>query len=489
MPWLRWVCVAALATGAGPAAASARPPFNPIAPDGGENVTPPRDDLSPADEQALGDSIQRDVRRLQAEGKLAAPNTGQPVLYGWPVQMAPGLTDYAGFYVSAFSDHDVTSAWLDYNNGSRTYNTHRGTDIALWPFSFNKLYAGEVQVVAAAAGTIIQRQNTVPKDNNCPTGDSVNGLGNYIVLGHADGRFTIYGHMKYNSLTAKPVGQTVALGEYLGTVGSSGNSSGPHVHFEVRTALFDSTSWTDPFTGPANPVPSSWISQRPYHDSAINKLATSTALPDNEPCLPTITNIAESFPAGAHIVFQVYYRDYQGALPTQLSITDPNSSNFHAWSYTDNSTPFTPAAGRYWSFNFPADAAAGTWRFRAVYNGQTYETFFNVGAPPTVTVGSPNGGEQWDILLSHPITWTDNLGSQVSIALLHNGVLSATLASATPSDGQYDWVPGHAFPPGPGYAIRVSSVTSPAVSDQSDAPFTLLPTTLTDTLYLPSVAR
>ena len=124
-----------------------------------------------------------------------------------------------------------------------------------------------------------------------------------------------------------------------------------------------------------------------------------------------------------------------------------------------------------------------------MYNGQTYETFFNVGAPPTVTVGSPNGGEQWDILLSHPITWTDSVANEVSIALYHNGVLSATLASATPSDGQYDWVPGLALPPGPGYAIRITSVTSAAVSDQSNAPFTLLPTTLTNTVYLPSVAR
>lgn len=134
----------------------------------------------------------------------------------------------------------------------------RGTDIAMWPFSWNKLDAGEVQVVAAAAGTIVDRQNNTLEDHNC--GSSSGGLGNYIVLAHADGWVTIYGHMKYNSLTTKGVNGTVTLGEYLGTVGSSGNSSGPHLHFEMRTALFPSDLWMDPYTGSGNPISTSWIS-------------------------------------------------------------------------------------------------------------------------------------------------------------------------------------------------------------------------------------
>ncbi len=79
-------------------------------------------------------------------------------------------------------------------------------------------------------------------------------------------------------------------------------------------------------------------------------------------------------------------------------------------------------------FAFSANDPAGTWRFEASYNGQTVETFFNVNAPPTITVGSPNGGEQWDRRLAHAITWTDNFGGEVNIALYHNGLYSATLA-------------------------------------------------------------
>jgi hypothetical protein len=76
------------------------------------------------------------------------------------------------------------------------------------------------------------------------------------------------------------------------------------------------------------------------------------------------------------------------------------------------------------------------------------------------------------------VTWTDNFGGDVNIALYHNGVYSATLASNTPSDGDYQWIPDLTLAPGPGYTLRVISVISPTVYDQSNASFTLLPASL-----------
>ena len=113
------------------------------------------------------------------------------------------------------------------------------------------------------------------------------------------------------------------------------------------------------------------------------------------------------------------------------------------------------------------------------YNGQVYETFFNVNTPTTVAVSSPNGGEELPIQLPHTITWSDNLGGAVNIALYHNGLYTATLVSNTPSDGEYSWVPSPTLTPGPGYTIRVISVIDPTTYDESNAPFTLIePTTL-----------
>lgn len=59
------------------------------------------------------------------------------------------------------------------------------------------------------------------------------GYGSYVVISHANGTQTLYGHM---SKVIAVQGQTVEKGETIGLVGSTGKSTGPHVHFEIRGA-------------------------------------------------------------------------------------------------------------------------------------------------------------------------------------------------------------------------------------------------------------
>lgn len=82
-------------------------------------------------------------------------------------------------------------------------------------------------------------------DITCPTGTPVRaagagtviwagwrgGYGNLVVVDHGGGLSTAYAH---NSAFASSVGQSVAAGQVISYAGSTGNSSGPHVHFEVR---------------------------------------------------------------------------------------------------------------------------------------------------------------------------------------------------------------------------------------------------------------
>jgi murein DD-endopeptidase MepM/ murein hydrolase activator NlpD len=376
----------------------------------------------------------------------------------------------------------------DYNGGTRTYDAHRGTDIAAYPFSWNKMDAGEVQVIAAAAGTIVAKANVDPTDHNCNAASS--DPWNYVALVHSDGRMTIYGHMRYNSITSKGIGQTVAQGEYLGTVGSSGNSSGPHLHFEVRFGKFSEAELIDPYAGPSSQPESLWANQRPYEDSAIDRLSTQSAPPSTpDPCQPSITNFQDSFTTPRNIYFYAYYRDYRGTLATQLNIYRPDGSLFQSSQYAPADNTFHSAWNYGWAVNFSTNEPAGTWRVEATYNGQVYETFFNVNAPPAVTLSSPNSGELWDILRAHPVTWADNFGGNVNIALYHNGVYAALIADNTPSDGEYLWAPGSAMALGGGYTIRVISVLNPAVFDDSDAPFFLAPTELTNNMYVPLIRR
>ena len=71
------------------------------------------------------------------------------------------------------------------------------------------------------------------------------GWGDYIMINHGNGRVTLYAHMSSRAVAA---GANVNKGQVIGFVGSTGNSTGPHLHFEVRV----NGSATDPcnyFTG------------------------------------------------------------------------------------------------------------------------------------------------------------------------------------------------------------------------------------------------
>lgn len=100
-----------------------------------------------------------------------------------------------------------------------SYPGHTGVDI-------NINVTGK-SVVAAKAGTVIT--STALKYPN----GQYRSYGEYIIISHGDGTVTLYAHMLEGSRTVSP-GQTVSQGQVIGTVGSTGNSTGTHLHFEVR---------------------------------------------------------------------------------------------------------------------------------------------------------------------------------------------------------------------------------------------------------------
>jgi murein DD-endopeptidase MepM/ murein hydrolase activator NlpD len=60
---------------------------------------------------------------------------------------------------------------------------------------------------------------------------SSEGYGDHVIIAHDDHTFTLYGHLE--SFAVHP-GDRVKQGQLIGLVGSTGNSTGPHTHFEVR---------------------------------------------------------------------------------------------------------------------------------------------------------------------------------------------------------------------------------------------------------------
>lgn len=81
------------------------------------------------------------------------------------------------------------------------------------------------------------------KDGTVVFANQAGGYGNLAVIRHADGTYTKYGHAQ--SLNVRP-GQQVKAGEVIGKVGSTGNSSGPHLHFEVREGDWRTGNAVDP---------------------------------------------------------------------------------------------------------------------------------------------------------------------------------------------------------------------------------------------------
>ncbi|HEX5740765.1 MAG TPA: peptidoglycan DD-metalloendopeptidase family protein [Pilimelia sp.] len=111
--------------------------------------------------------------------------------------------------------------------------THDGVDVAV---------PKGTPLHAAAAGKVIGVYCNVPKGYSCDQDGSVkiSGCGWYLEIAHAARVVTRYCHlMRRPSVT---VGQTVNAGQQIGVTGSSGNSSGPHLHFEVHTNAPPATS-------------------------------------------------------------------------------------------------------------------------------------------------------------------------------------------------------------------------------------------------------
>jgi murein DD-endopeptidase MepM/ murein hydrolase activator NlpD len=101
------------------------------------------------------------------------------------------------------------------------------TDLSIEPamFGFTHFHSGldlasaNTRVGAAADGVV------------AAVGHGTTGYGNYVILVHGGGLLTLYGHL---AVTTVKVGDHVAQGQQLGIEGTTGNSTGVHLHFEVR---------------------------------------------------------------------------------------------------------------------------------------------------------------------------------------------------------------------------------------------------------------
>lgn len=170
------------------------------------------------------------------------------------------------FVLVNYVDWGAASSIKDNHCSSKSYNGHQGSDFVLK--SFRQMDEG-VNVLAADSGVVIfthdgefdrEKVSVISK-----------GLGNYIGITHDGDLQTYYGHLKKNSILVDE-GDTVYAGQVIAQVASSGNSTDPHLHFEL---WYDSTFYIDPFQGSCGNFSSYWIDEMPY-DSSFIVLNSST---------------------------------------------------------------------------------------------------------------------------------------------------------------------------------------------------------------------
>ena len=334
--------------------------------------------LTEFERQRIRDMLDDNVELLHHLGQLPEPTEGT-ISLSWPLAAADNLSDDSYYFVGNYVDLDPAfpDQLLDYSCGERTYDrdtgyNHSGIDYVTWPFWWYKMDNDQVEIVAAAPGTLIGKDDGNP-DRSCSFG----GTWNAAYIQHADGSTAWYGHMKNGTVTTKPVGSPIAAGEYLGIVGSSGSSTVPHLHFEVHDSDDDVV---EPYNGTCQTDPTWWDDQRPYYDSAINLIATHDEMPVFPTCPMTETpNLETHFDPGATVHVALYFRDYLAGQVVDMNMVMPDGNVWQNWQHVYNDLPHLAGAYWVWTWFMPV-APEGWWTFEATYDGVTYSTRFAMGS-------------------------------------------------------------------------------------------------------------
>lgn len=373
------------------------------------------DHVSADDRDRIWRDIDANVTELRARraGGVQLMLASRPSFI-WPLRAARGYAAPAFHSISNFVDHNPAypDQLRDFQCGTRTYDqatgaNHKGTDFSLWPDNWNLMAVGQIEVIAAAPGTIVLRQDG-NFDQNCKFG---NGDWNAVYVQHDDSSVAWYGHLKKNSLTQKVVGQRVAAGEFLGLVGSSGNSTGPHLHLEVYDA---SRKLIDPWAGQCNDYNSEswWANQRPYQDSQLNRLFTATAPRLASSCSDAGVMVnpgnwfeKTAFAPGERAYFVATYHDQLDTQVSQYKILKPDGSVWRQWT-GQSDAPYYSSSYWWWSYTLDSTAPSGTWMFEVTYNGTTTSYPFSVSASGVApqnysTIWWTPAESGWGINLNH----------------------------------------------------------------------------------------
>ena len=281
------------------------------------------------------------------------PAPGRPPKeFATPIEGTPAV-DWA---ISGYPDRDPRAdSFADYLGRGYTYDGHRGTDIAIADMA--AMDEG-VDVYAAADGTVAvihdgEFDRQIEWLDPAPPA-------NYVTVDHGGGWQTDYWHLRAGSVAVSP-GQTVTAGQKIGEVGSSGISSGAHLHFQPRYY----NEWVDPFIDPET----YWLEPPAFAGDTPGVFAFTTT--DHE----LSTNEAREHISQRHVFHRgdrVYgYVNWHG-LNKELTRTNRFFRPDGSQHVVIGGNPGTADQGKAFRFAFmtlPADAPLGEWQVNIELGG------------------------------------------------------------------------------------------------------------------------
>ena len=247
---------------------------------------------------------------------------------------------------------------LDYGGSAYTYDTtnYNHDALDLGPGNFAKMDEG-IPILAVADGIIsFARDGHFDRHKEWLTPAATS---NSVTIDHGNGWTTHYVHLRRDSVAVSE-GDSVSAGDFLGFMGSSGNSTGTHLHFGVRHNNAPVETYLDPDTF--------WVNPWPYAGDSPGVLDSgmTNVVPEFSEYREGITRMTQ-FQPGNRVTFWAYVNGQNDGDTREYRWYRPDGSLYHSETFTQ--TGLARSGIKWYNVTIPSTNSLGTWAATFVQNG------------------------------------------------------------------------------------------------------------------------
>lgn len=349
---------------------------------------------------------------------------------------------------------------LDFHCTNFTYDGHNGIDTPLRSFAEQAI---GVPVFAVLDGIVTEAHDGEPDMVTQPSGQPAN----YVITDDGYGRGAWYWHMKNGSIAVQ-VGDFVKAGQQLGLVASSGNSTGPHLHFNSMYL----NQAVESFAGPCRPGPSGWENQPALNVTTyLQDFGVTTVDLGSVPCLPTPLPAGGQIPTShPYINIWAMVVDLPGNSTWRTVWRRPNGTTAYDSGNLNVGIPTYTHAGSFWFGQWNvADmhSITGTWYVDLILNGvvrahapieivSSYNASFNRTPEPITVVLDPPAPKLDQAVFCRVNTSVIDDADYDVVRYHYVWKSGTTVIRDVVTAGQADAIPHHSVPAGTQVSCEVT---------------------------------